>query len=210
MKIQHIIGTPRESLVYRFETYVILSDLSKGVSWKFLQRDDLKVFFPDNYLIRRSCIESFKKNHWCVILYNDTDWISYGWVRPPFTSAPPHLPYWVGKTGDYWLYTIHTNIKYRRMGYSKYLKKLRSDIIREREQRIDGLNIYTDTVEGNTASRRSMLSSGFVPDGIITRYYIKQIKYINYLLYRNRWGFVWGDWDRSREHPPLVNVENNG
>jgi RimJ/RimL family protein N-acetyltransferase len=137
-----------------------------------------------------------------VILYDEMNWISYGWVRPPKTKSPPHLPYWIGKTDDYWLYTIHTNIKYRRMGYSKYLKKIRIRLIHEYEGN-QKVNIYADTVVSNIASRRSMLSSGFIPAGILTRYYIKSFKYINYLLYRNRWGFVWGVWDKHRPHFPL-------
>jgi hypothetical protein len=196
------IGTKRYSLVYRFNSDDALENVDKHVQWKILERTDLKTFFPDNYLIRRSCIESFKKKHWCVILYDEMNWISYGWVRPPKTKSPPHLPYWVGKTDDYWLYTIHTNIKYRRMGYSKYLKKIRIRLIHEYEgdQKV---NIYADTVVSNIASRRSMLSSGFLPAGVLTRYYIKSFKYINYLLYRNRWGFVWGVWDKHRPHSPL-------
>jgi RimJ/RimL family protein N-acetyltransferase len=201
-QIKFKIGTPRESLVYRFQGYGSLVRYEKDVQWKILQREDLKRFFPDNFLIRRSCLESFRKEHWCVILFNDAEWISYGWVRPPYATAPPHLPYWIGKTKDYWLHTIHTNEKYRRMGYSKYLKKIRIDLIREQEKS-EGVNIYADTVALNIASRRSMLSSGFVPEGIIVRYYIKSLKYLNYVLYRNRWGFVWGDWERNREHPVL-------
>jgi RimJ/RimL family protein N-acetyltransferase len=193
------IGTKRDSLVYRFSSDDALMNVDKHVQWKILERIDLKTFFPDNYLIRRSCIESFKKKHWCVILYDEVNWISYGWVRPPKTKAPPHLPYWVGATDDYWLYTIHTNTKYRKMGYSKFLKKIRINLIHEYEGKQE-VNIYADTVVTNIASRRSMLSSGFLPAGILTRYYIKSFKYMNYLLYRNRWGFVWGVWDKNRPH----------
>jgi hypothetical protein len=60
--------------------------------------------------------------------------------------------------------------------------------------------MYADTVVTNIASRRSLLSSGFLSTGILTCYYIKSFKYMNYLLYRNRWGFVWGVWDKSRPH----------
>ena len=197
-----MIATARESLVYRFQSGELLKSVDKDVQWKILERKDLRIFSPNSFLIRRSCIESFRKKHWCVILYNDVDWIAYGWVRPPFTAAPPHLPCWFRNREEYWLYTAHTNNKYRRMGYNKYLKKIRIDLIRENKN-AKRISIYTDTVAVNIPSRRSMLSSGFEPEGIITRYYIKELKYLNYLLYRNRWGFVWGTWNKLREHPPL-------
>jgi RimJ/RimL family protein N-acetyltransferase len=197
-----ILATPRDSLVYRFTSYDKLNNAEKEDHWKLLEPDELRKFFPDEFLIRRSCIESFRKKHWCVIVYNDTEWITYGWIRPPYTAAPPHLPHRIRNTGDYWLYTASTKKKFQRMGYNKYIKKLRIDHIYNYEGRRD-VDIYTDTVEGNIPSRRSMLSSGFVTSGILTRYYIKSIKYLNYVLYRNRWGYVWGEWDKEREHPGL-------
>jgi hypothetical protein len=196
------IATPRESLIYRLQSDEILEAVDHDVQWKAMARDEIRTFFPDSFVVRQFFAEGFAKRHICVLLYSGTEWISYGWIRPPNTPAPRHLPHWIGKTKDYWAYYACTKQKYRRMGFNKYVKKLRIDLIHDHAKSRD-VNIYMDTMVENIAARQSMLSTGFVPDGIMRCYYIKCLKYLNYMIFRNPWGYVWGDWNRGREHPQL-------
>ncbi len=196
------VPTARDSLVYRFSEYRQRPFSEEGIQWKILERRDLKRFFRKEFLVRISCNASFAKKHVCILIFNQSEWIAYGWIRTPGTKAPPHLPYWVGRLPVYWLYTARTKEKYQNRGYNKLLKNLRIDYIRALETAKEP-EIYCDTVENNIPSRRSTLSSGFVPEGILTRRYFKFLKYVNYLLYRNRWGFIWGEWYKDRQHSPM-------
>jgi hypothetical protein len=199
---KQLITTPRASLIYRLGTYDILKNVNNNARWKILERKDLRTFFRDNFLIRQSFTEAIRKKHIGILVYSGTEWISYGWIRPAYSPAPRHLPRWIGGTNYPWVYNAYTIKKYRRMGYNTYLRKLRIDLIYEQAGTTD-VDIYIDTMVNNIPARQSMLTTGFVPDGILTCYYIKPLKYLNYILYRNRWGYVWGDWDRGREHPAL-------
>lgn len=129
--------------------------------------------------------------HEGLIAVDDEEWVSYGWIHTPTSTATPlHLPEWLLELDLYWLFYARTKEAYRRRGWHTYLLGERVRTVLERDRNAE---VFTDTVIENP-SRYSMRSVGFESDGEL-------------LIYRFGHPAVglrrFGRWDPTVDHPPL-------
>lgn len=120
------------------------------------------------------------------------EWVSYGWSSKPGKQAPPHLPKWVGKHGNYWIFHCHTREKFRGKGYYKQLLSHMTRTIRTDDS---DTAIYIDTLPDNTPSRRAIHATGFAPYGVITTYKL-------WIPHVGDW-ILEGNWAQKEPHPEL-------
>ena len=111
-------------------------------------------------------------------------------MSTPGGRPPDHLPQAIRGMGCYWIFFCRTREAYRGRGlYGAVLRHLTS---RARRQGGGGQPIYIDTEAGNYSAQRGVLSSGFVPKGMFTLYYLRLPKIQKVLFYR---------WQADCPHP---------
>jgi GNAT superfamily N-acetyltransferase len=128
--------------------------------------------------------------HTGLLLMRGEQWISYGWCRKPGGPNPPHLPRRISGLDAYWIFGCHTREPYRCRGIYKQLLARLIALACHNHQPV---RICIDTHEGNIASRRAILASGFRPCGTFSTYRM----WIPAL----RTQIVGGRWRREEVHP---------
>lgn len=127
-----------------------------------------------------------------LIVAEDDNWASVGWVATPSSLHPPHIPKTVARN-RYWTFNVHTAPKHRGKGLQKAGIRQRVALSRE-HARDESEVIYTDVRPSNMFSRKAKLSSGFTPAGLLytTRIGIPGIRH-----------WVFGHWDSTAPHQKM-------
>ena len=165
--------------------------LPMGIQWAQATRDNVVDLFRDDPRRKKTFLKFIDKGYYGVILYHDTQWVSYGWMSKPDTLGPPHLPLIIQQRRVYWLFYAHTLPSYRGRGLHKYGMRLR---IAQALDTTEGAKVYSDTRVNNIASRKGILAVGFEPKGMIDTLELRipRVK-----------SWVWGSWDVDATHPEL-------
>lgn len=172
---------------------VVAPDPTPNVSeWIDADHQSVNSLFAD-YPIHRKIFSRFLDDSFIgLFLVHRDHWISYGWSSQPGQKQPPHLPPWVSHLSAYWVFYCHTKEEFRGRGFYKQLLARMVDKARHCEP---NPTVYVDAFTANTASRRSIVSAGFNPAGVLTTYkfWVPRIAQIA----------VAGSWRRQQQHPPL-------
>jgi len=165
--------------------------LPTGIQWTQATRDSVADLFKDDPRRKKTFLDFIDKGHYGVIIYHDSQWVSYGWMSKPDTLGPPHLPISVQQMQVCWLFYAHTLPSYRGHGLHKCGLQLRASYALNEVQHA---KVYTDTTSDNIASRKGILAAGFQHRGIIDarELRIPRVK-----------SWVWGSWDMDADHPRL-------
>ena len=123
-----------------------------------------------------------------MVLANENEWVAYGWATLPGRGCAPHLPSWVRSLNAYWIFHCHTKEKFRGRGIYKYLL---GELV-SFAHRLGPGDVYIDALPENTASRRAIVASGFVPSGV-TETFKLWLPRIGSLILR-------GSWSRQQPH----------
>lgn len=124
-------------------------------------------------------------------LVSENEWVTYAWMSVPESKLPKHIPFWVKDENVYWIYYCRTKENFRGNGFYKAALKM---LIIEAYEKSGDPKIFIDTISNNVSSRRAILSSGFLPEGIITAWSIKFLKMHILTI---------GLWKRHTQHPAL-------
>jgi RimJ/RimL family protein N-acetyltransferase len=165
--------------------------LPTDIKWTQATRDSIAGLFRDDPRRKKTFLQFVNRGYYGIIMYHDSQWVSYGWMSKPDTLGPPHLPLGIQKSSAYWLFYQHTSQDYRGCGVYKCSLQLQAA---QALGEVEHTQIYVDTRPDNIASRKGILAVGFQPKGIIdTRELrIPRVK-----------SWVWGSWDMDAGHPGL-------
>lgn len=190
-----------QALASRFRATTLVFQDGHGVSappassgsgeWITANRANVNSLFVKNPSLLKAFSHFLEARFIGLILVYDGEWISYGWSSQP-GHHPPHVPPWVNDLSAYWIFYCHTKEEFRGRGLYKQLLRRMVAIAYENESHPA---IYVDALPINIASRRSIVSSGFNPAGVLTTYkfWLPRIAHIA----------VAGSWHRDQAHPPL-------
>lgn len=154
-------------------------------------RASVRRFFGDDPTWRDRYFEYLEDGHVGMVLHDDGEVMSYGWIlTPASTRAPRALPDSICEEDCYWLFDAGTEPAYRGNGLFKEINRVRTEWILERDP---GAAIYTDTGVDNVA-RYGIESSEFEPRGTIS---LVRFELPGTPLWK------WSRWDRDAEHPPM-------
>lgn len=165
--------------------------LPTGIQWTQATRDSVVDLFKGDPRRKRTFLQFISRGYYGVIMYHDSQWVSYGWLSKPDTLGPPHLPLDIQRRSVYWLFYQHASQDYRGRGIYKCALQLQAEhALSEAEH----ARVYIDTRPDNIASRKGILAVGFQPKGIIDtcELRIPKVKF-----------WVWGSWDMDAGHPGL-------
>ncbi len=128
-----------------------------------------------------------------LILIRNGRWLAYGWCSNPRGPGPTHLPRWTGALGGYWIFSCHTQARFRGRGiYKQLLARFTTSL----SQDTSSSKIFIDTHAENIPSRRAILASGFRPCGVFSTYRVWAP------LAGSR--VVGGRWRTEETHPNLI------
>jgi len=171
--------------------------LPMGIQWAQATRDNVADLFRDDPRRKKTFLRFIDKGYYGVILYHDTQWVSYGWMSKPDTLGPPHLPLGIQQEKVYWLFYQHTAQNYRGRGFYKCVLHLQAmHALRE----IETARVLIDTRPDNIASRKGILAVGFEPKGMIDTLELRMPRVKSW---------VWGSWDMDADHPRLDGGTNS-
>lgn len=150
----------------------------------------LDLWFHDDNDRKKEFRKFLSKGCLGVVRAEEGRWISYAWMSPPASRVgPEQIPFRL-RSQYYWIYYCRTREEYQGRGlYKESLKALVRDALGHGSCR----RIMIDTEPSNIASRRAILSVGFIPQGVL---YTKTLV-LPWL--KRRW--VWGDWEVRKQHP---------
>lgn len=167
------------------------ADFSNGVKWLPVTEQAICSFFLKDVRRKTAFLQFLRNGHYGVILYVGNEWVNHLWMSLPNTFGPPHLPNSIKREPVYWLFYGHTREEFRGQGYQKLALRLLTEKALNKDAQA---KIYGDTRADNIASRKSFISVGFEPKGVINTHELRipRIK-----------SWVWGSWDMDEEHPGL-------
>jgi RimJ/RimL family protein N-acetyltransferase len=160
--------------------------------WLLADEDNVATYFASDPYLGAQFLEFLERGCIGLILVNDVEWVSYGWISQPAGMHPNHLPKWTTDVGAYWIFFCRTQEKYRGQGCYKRMLARMVDLIRDRNATAE---ILIDTDATNIPSRRAIISAGFIPAGLMTTYRLPSWRFRDRLIY--------GRWRPDQSHPPL-------
>lgn len=180
----------RTSLVFRLPEGVQPSGspLPLGLRLSPAEPDLIRLFFGGSAL-EAVFLDYLSQGFSGAVIHGPRAWAAYGWLSHPHTAGPVHLHPEIQHQPVHWLFAFQTLPIWREKGlYKTGLRYLMSQALAQPHAG----GIYVDTQTGNLASRRGILSVGFVPCGVAKTYIVG--------IPKVRW-WKWGHWDTGQLHP---------
>lgn len=133
-----------------------------GSKWQVADPDNVETFFQADHKRSELFLQSLRSGCLGVFLVQNSEMVAYGWTTQPGKGRPPHLPRWAGRTQSFWIFNCHIKSSFRGQGVYKHLLGHLLKQARERGPE----PVHVDAFPENVASRRAILSAGFVSCGV--------------------------------------------
>src|SRR5690625_44017 len=93
------------SLIFDKRYYVDFKDIqAEGYHWVLADEDNTSEIFYNMPKRKAVFMKFLKKGYKGVYIYNETDWISYGWISTKESLGPPQFSSYIKKKPVYWLF----------------------------------------------------------------------------------------------------------
>jgi hypothetical protein len=163
----------------------------EGLSWKLLDHPTIAQIFHDEPRHAAAFQRFASTGAIGVIIFIGDIWVAHAWMAVPGKPRPPHIPNQAGPD-TFWIYFCATKRRFSGKGLYKFAQRL---LIREALTVAPDAAILIDTTPDNLASRKAIISTGFVPAGMINCFYLWLPRVLRKpVIYH---------WDRKEQHPPL-------
>lgn len=167
-------------------------ELPPDTSWAYITEELIERYFGDQPRRRRWYRGYLRQGCIGIVLYNPSGWMGVGWFTTPQVKGPYHLPEGMQKLPVYWFFEDLVRPAYRGRRLHGLLVSLRFWLAYERHEKATPPEIFSDVEVSNVRSRRTYLSSGFVPAGVVDSR--------SFTIPRFR-SFVVGQWKAEVAHP---------
>jgi hypothetical protein len=157
-----------------------------------LCRDSVRTIFRSHPFRLEHFLRFLDSGYFGLAFLRESRCVSFGWFSRPGGPQPPHLPAWLRRFKSYWIFHCHTAIEFRGQGC---FTRLLIHMVRSMYERSSNPLIHVDTDVKNVASRRGVLSAGFVPRGVMITYQLPIVGFGPWIL--------GGFWNRHTPHPYL-------